>query len=292
MSQSAYEIKTPLITLRITIMEISRLHIHEEIIPEILLKLAEKIKHDGVFRDPVIVDEKTLVVLDGMHRVASIKHLGLKYIPVCLVDYDNPNINLYSWSRVVKQRQTDLDEARKLLLNSITKLGLRIVNIPDLDKGLGILSRRELTAIISLGRTNIGVKSRSREIKIIYDDVKRIEEATRVHGFEIEYYTEKDALELVNSNKAVATIIPPTITKKEVRDVALRGEVFIHKATRHVIPARPVGVNVPLAWLSGSYPLNEVQRMLVEYLSNRKLRTLPPGSILDRRYEEELYVFE
>lgn len=292
MSYLAYEIRTPLIDLKITIMEVSSLHLHEEIIPEILLKLAEKIKNDGILRDPIIVDEKTLTVLDGMHRVASVKQLGLKYIPVCLVDYDNPNISLYSWSRVIKSSHRDLDEARKYLIDSIAKLGLRMITIPSLEKGLNVLSKRELVAILTLGKTNIGIKSRTREIKTIYDDIKRIEEVINLRGFKIEYYTENDALKLVNSNEAIAAVIPPTITKNEVREVALKGVVFIHKATRHVIPARPIGINIPLEWLSGLYSLHEVQKMLIEHLSNRKLRTLPPGSVLDRRYDEELHVFE
>jgi hypothetical protein len=87
-------------------------------------------------------------------------------------------------------------------------------------------------------------------------------------------------------------LIPPVIKKSEVREVALRGEVFIHKATRHVIPARPLRVNVPLKWLTGELDLNSVREELVKYLSTRTVKTLPPGSVLDRRYDEELYVFE
>ncbi|MEM0199391.1 MAG: ABC transporter ATP-binding protein, partial [Desulfurococcaceae archaeon] len=91
---------------------------------------------------------------------------------------------------------------------------------------------------------------------------------------------------------AVAALISPVIRKNEVRAVALRGEVFVHKATRHVIPARPLNINVPLEWLSGKYDVNEVKRMIAEYLASRRIKRLPPGTVLDRRYEEELYVFE
>jgi hypothetical protein len=295
LSQTVYEIKTPSITLKITVAEVNSLHIHEEVIPELLSQLAERIRSNGVLRDPVIVDEKTLILLDGVHRVAAIRHLGLKYIPVCLVDYDDPNIKIYSWSRVVKSKKPtfrDLEEARKTLIDSVIKLGFRLTTIPNLEKGLEALGRRELASIMVLGRTPIGVKSRTREIKQLYEDIKRIERALILRGFDIDYDTEKDALESVHADEVVAVIIPPTITKKEVRDAALKGEVFIHKATRHIIPARPLGVNVPLDWLSGTRSLSDVQRMLVEYLSGKKLKTLPPGSIIDRRYEEEIYIFE
>ncbi|MEM0000333.1 MAG: ParB N-terminal domain-containing protein [Desulfurococcaceae archaeon] len=294
--QHAYEIKTPQITLKITVKEVDRLHIHEEIIPGILYWLVEKIKQDNAFKDPIIVDEKTLVVLDGMHRVAAVKELGFKYIPVCLVDYDNPSIGLYSWSRIIKIRSKeaykDLGEARRVVLDVLSKLGHRLVSVPGLDAGSEMLAKRELVGLLVLGKSLMGVKSGTRSIKLIYDSIKRIEEALTHRGFEIGYYTEKDSLGLVEKGEAAATLIPPTITKSEVRAVALRGEVFIHKATRHVIPARPLGINIPLDWLTGSYSLSEVEKMLVEHLSRRRIKKLPPGTILDRRYEEELYVFE
>jgi ParB-like nuclease domain. len=112
LSQTVYEIKTPSITLKITVAEANSLHIHEEVIPDLLSQLAEKIRSDGVLRDPVIVDEKTLILLDGVHRVAAVRHLGLKYIPVCLVDYDNPNIKIYTWSRVVKLKKPKFQRSR------------------------------------------------------------------------------------------------------------------------------------------------------------------------------------
>lgn len=295
-AQYVYEIKTPQITLKVTVREVNKLYIHEEIIPSILYWLVEKIKRDNVFKDPVIVDEKTMVVLDGMHRIAAVKELGFKYIPVCLVDYDNPSIGLYSWSRVIKiksrEAYRDFDEAGRVMLDALNRLGYRLVSVPGLNAGSEMLARRELVGLLVLGKSLIGVKSNTRSIKSIYDSVKRIEEALMHRGFEISYYTEKDSLDLVEKGEAVAALMPPTITKSEVRAVALRGEVFVHKATRHVIPARPLDINIPLDWLTGSYSLNEVEKMLVEWLLRRRVKRLSPGTVLDRRYEEELYVFE
>jgi hypothetical protein len=83
----------------------------------------------------------------------------------------------------------------------------------------------------------------------------------------------------------------PTISKREVVETALAGKVFIQKATRHVIPARPMFVNVPNEWLGGRLSLSEANDRLVALLSSRELKRLPPGQVLDRRYREELYVF-
>jgi len=294
----AYVIQAPAAVLKITLVEVDKLYIHEEIIPRILSWLAEKIVKDGVFKDPIIVDEKTLVVLDGMHRVAAAKELGFKYIPVCLVDYDNPNIGLYAWGRVVRVKEAaraaykDPDSAERAIRDSLSLLGYRLVRVASLEAGREALARRELSALLVFPSGFLGAKAATRDIKLIYDGIKRVEQVLENRGFEVGYYTESDAVDLVSKGEAVAALIPPTITKDEVRSVALRGEVFIHKATRHVIPARPLGIDVPLDWLTGRYSLEEARKMLVDHLSRRKIKRLPPGTVLDRRYEEELYVFE
>lgn len=294
--QGFYEIKTSSISLKITIDEVDKLYIHEEIIPSILHWLVNKIKQDGFFKDPIIVDEKTMVVLDGMHRVAAARELGYRYIPVCLVDYDNPNIGLYSWSRVVKvksrEAHKEIDNARRTVLDSINRLGFRLVTIPGFEAGLEMLSRRDLVGLVATAKTYIGIKATTKDIKLIYDNIKRIEETLIHKGFEIGYYTEKDALSLVEGEEAAAALIPPTISKNEVRSVALRGEVFIHKATRHVIPARPLNINIPLDWLMGLFDIVTIKKMLIDHLMHKNVKKLPPGTILDRRYEEELFVFE
>ena len=293
-----YIIETPGLTLKITAVEVDKLYIHEEIIPSVLKWLVDKIKSDGVFKDPIVVDEKTLVVLDGMHRVAAAKQLDFKYIPVCLVDYDSPLIGLYAWGRVFRVKSSakhiyrTVDDAVNSAVNTITSLGYRITTIQSLEAGFEALDKREIAGLLVTPHGIKGVKHVSKDIKMIYDGLKRIEVALENKGFEVGYYTEKDSVSMVQKGEAVATLIPPVIRKNEVRAVALRGEVFVHKATRHVIPARPLNINVPLEWLSGKYDVNEVKRMIAEYLTTRRIKRLPPGTVLDRRYEEELYVFE
>jgi len=290
-----YTVKTPKLELKITLVETSSLHIHEEIIPRILEQLVEKIKSDNVWTDPVIVDEKTMVVLDGMHRVAAAERLGFKYIPACLVDYDNPSIEVYAWSRVFKpiRRESKVLTVNylEILLKPLSTAGYRSIHIPGLEAGFEMLNRRDIIGVLLQGKKIVGLKSPVRDIKAIYDRVKGIENIAVNKGFIIEYYTEKDAVKLAESAEYVV-LIPPVIRKNEVREVALRGEVFIHKATRHIIPARPLRVNVSLNLLTGELSLDKAREELVKCLSRREIRVLPPGTVLDRKYEEELYLFE
>ncbi|MGC9011763.1 ParB N-terminal domain-containing protein [Thermogladius sp.] len=272
--------------LKISVEDLDKLHIHEEIIPSILKWLVEKIRSDKVFKDPILVDEKTLVVLDGMHRVAAAKEIGFKYIPVCLVDYDNESIELHAWGRVFAGGDW------RQLVDAIKSAGFHVRELDSMEEGQRLLSERRAVGVLVTPADIYVIPSGENDIKKIYDRVKEVESAIESMGFKISYMTEKDSIDAVKSGKAAASLIPPVITKDEVRRVALRGEVFTHKATRHVIPARPMNINVPLEWLTGDLPKDEVNRRVRELLSGKRIRRLPPGTVLDRRYEEELYVFE
>lgn len=287
LEKNYYEIKTPLITLKITIEEVKNLRIHEEIIPEILSWLVNKIKKDGFFKDPVIVDEKTLVVLDGMHRVAAVEKLGFPYIPVCLVDYDNPNIRLGSWCRIVKKGHGNFSDIKSF----IETLGFKIDTI-DRNAMFNLLSNRDIISALVHDNLFYGIYYSEKDIKKIYDLIKIIEEGLKKRDYEIGYVTEDEALMLAKNMEVLASIVTPSVTKNEVREVALRGEVFTHKTTRHVIPARPLNINIPLEWLTGEKSIDEIRRNLVKHLSRKRIKRLPPGTVLDRKYEEELFVFE
>ncbi|MGC9181297.1 ParB N-terminal domain-containing protein [Thermogladius sp.] len=272
--------------LKISVEDLDKLHIHEEIIPSMLRWLVEKIRSDKVFKDPILVDEKTLVVLDGMHRVAAAKEIGFKYIPVCLVDYDNESIELHAWGRVF------VGGDWRQLVDAIKSAGFHVGELSSMEEGQRLLSERRAVGVLVTPSGIYVVSSGENDIKKIYDRVKEVESTLVSRGFKISYMTEKDSIDAVKSGKAAASLIPPVITKDEVRRVALRGEVFTHKATRHVIPARPMNINVPLEWLTGDLPKDEVNRRVRELLSGKRIRRLPPGTVLDRRYDEELYVFE
>jgi len=106
------------------------------------------------------------------------------------------------------------------------------------------------------------------------------------------YATDRDAPARVASGEYSAGLVTPTLTKREVVETALAGHVFAQKTTRHIIPARPMFVSVPTGWLGGSVAADEANLRLRSLLASKRLTLRPPGQVLDRRYDEELYFFE
>lgn len=80
---------------KIVMMSLSGLKSHESVSQKRLKVIISKIRADGVFRNPVVVENQELIILDGHHRVAALKKLGAKKIPAYLVDYHSPDIRIY-----------------------------------------------------------------------------------------------------------------------------------------------------------------------------------------------------
>jgi hypothetical protein len=80
---------------KIVLVPIDELKPHEKGSPLYLELLKREILKDGALKYPIIADEKTHVILDGMHRWLVLKSLGYTLIPVMLVDaFQNPKVRV------------------------------------------------------------------------------------------------------------------------------------------------------------------------------------------------------
>ncbi len=77
-----------------------------------------------------------------------------------------------------------------------------------------------------------------------------------------------------------------------VVDAVKKKKRFAPKTTRHLIPARPLNVNVPTYWFKEDISLEEINKRFLKLLERKNLRRFGPGQVVDGRYyEEELFVF-
>ena len=88
-------LKTENKEVTIVLLPIDNLKPHEKGSPLYLELLEKEILSDGILKYPIIADEKTHVILDGMHRWLALKNLGYSLMPVILVDaFQNPKIRI------------------------------------------------------------------------------------------------------------------------------------------------------------------------------------------------------
>jgi len=283
---SAYVILNERLNLNIALIEINALLLHEEIIPELLEHLSWSIKKDGCLNHPIIVDAESLLVLDGVHRVEALKRLRCKCIPACLVDYKSPSIQVFNWYRVIG----GVDNLRRLL-SEVKTVGGSVEKVDKIKEGT--IGKSLVAAAIRTFNENFLVNHPFKSLPEAFDIIKRVEERLKNAGFSVGYETESDALQRLSKRQVDAVLCTPKLTKQAIIETARSGKTFVYKATRHVIPARPMRLCVPLNLLRDKRPLSKLNETLKSLLLKKKMKHLSPGSLFEgRRYEEDLYVFE
>lgn len=285
-SVMGFTIFHPLINLEIKLEAVDKLVVHEKILEQYLSRLVVELTSDKCLMHPVVVDRKSLVVLDGMHRMAAARELGWRVIPVCLLDYNNLNVSVRCWYRLGNPR-SNIERVTR----AIEELGFSLKE-RSVDDACALIEKREAMASIAFASKYYSIHGVQETIKDVYDAINEIELKLSSEGYSIGYETESDARRKMASREAFFMLMVPTVSKEEVVKAALSGQIFSHKTTRHVLPLRPLFINLPFEWLYRKSNLAKLNEKLVKHLSAKSFVRLPPGQILDRRYEEELYVFK
>jgi len=283
----SFKISSKNLELEIALAPITKLSLHEETIPKLVDEIASSILQEKIIKNPVIVDKSSLVVLDGMHRVEAAKKAGCLKMPVCLLDYFNPLIKVGVWYRTFNG-----ENLIEVLQEEALKLNLNLIELSFKEAKEALLNRQASTSFLT--REKCFLIEWQENLKKAYEIVKLIESKLVEAGKKVNYETEFDAeKKLLNKLVEMVMAVPP-VNKEDVVNFGLKGLVFPHKVTRHVIPARPMEINVPLKWLKDeSISLEEANNLLIDFLSKRKIEKIPPGSLFEgRRYEEEIFLFK
>jgi len=278
----AFVIKHKELDLRICLLSSDMLLLHEETIPDRVTELKKSFVDEGVVKDPIIVDANSHVVLDGMHRVAALRDLNCTCIPVCEVDYDDPSIRVGVWYRTLSGG-VHLSQLQKALSSC---------GIETVKASVDAVTMAE-TPLLAVLFADGGCLRMDATGWRVFEVLKVGERCVRVLGFSVSFETERDALESLVSRKTDAIVTLPRIDKALVREAGLSGRLLPHKVTRHVIPARPLSVNVPLNMLTGGdSTLKEANEEFVSSLRARRMTQRPSGAVIEsRRYEEETFIF-
>ncbi len=86
----------------VVLLPLAKLRAHERVCPQRLALVTRSIKDRGMIVNPVIVDKKTKVILDGHHRVAGLKKLGCRLTPAMEVDYYSGQVRVFPRRKNIK----------------------------------------------------------------------------------------------------------------------------------------------------------------------------------------------
>ena len=88
-----------LVTARFALVPINDLKTHEAAEPDRVRRVMKQMKSTGVVKKAIMVDSKSMVVLDGVHRLSALQMLGVVRVPAWLIDYSDEEVVVLSKDR-------------------------------------------------------------------------------------------------------------------------------------------------------------------------------------------------
>jgi len=287
-----YCIESDSLKLSLEVVPVSSLLPHEEILPHAVNKLMLEFKGRVELKNPIIVDENG-IVLDGNHRAIAFKELKFKYISVCRINYFSQAVKLKYWFRVF-ENCSDMRRIEHIL----KEMNVEIAPVTD---------QKALKEKIKTDDFSWGIQHGSffailrfdekivRDAVSAYAQIKKFQQKLAQEAHPLKYIPCGQVLEcnFDDELKENAIIIwTPRITKEMVVKAAKKGKVFAPKTTRHLIPARPLNVDVPVDWFRENISLEKINHRFRLFLEDKGLKRFGPGQIINGRYYgEELFVF-
>jgi hypothetical protein len=256
------------------IKPVSALRPHEETIASHVQGLAAEMKADGVQKDPIIIDQASLTVLDGMHRLAAFISLGLENAVCCSVDYASPAVKLGRWARVytLPNGFPFPEILRRFGLTRRSTLAQAFDALEGRDSGLALLTP-----------DSAYLPERGLDLELALEIMGDFDRTAETSGWKREFVPEDDVDVPLQSDRNLVLLVRK-LRKDDVVKSAISGRLFPCKTSMHLIDPRPVAVNFPMSELGGATSASLRRR-----LEGRHEQLLPPGSLYEgRRYKERL----
>ncbi len=234
-------------------VDVSEIMPHEEADKRVLEATRKYVTRSNRIKDPIIVDRRTGVILDGTHRYAVAKELKIEKLPAACVDYADYRIHVKGWVLNILGTTPVPDELAK---------EWKVSGHPRPGR-LTLFYRGEFYAS-DPGET-MELLRKARDIS------QRIEETG---GIVI-----RDAF----PKKGIPAIYLPYPSKPEIISNAIMHNLYPPKSTRHVVPGRPMNLNFPLG----------AECDIRELIFKRTMRLLRPQSKIGKKiFEEEVLYFK
>lgn len=197
------------------LLDIRRLRHHERVREDRTKWMMRSLKGREYFGPPIVVDKDSYVILEGHHRVNSLRRMGYRKVPAILVSYKK--IGVKSWCPVIPERL-----AEKFRLE---------------PSGLGL---RRAVSLLWKGRLGAGIVYRGRKVY-----VSKMRSGLEMRALARKFAESYVADDRVRHIEGKAIVVPAPISKRMIVEEARSGKRFPPKSTRHVLP-RMKKVRVPL----------------------------------------------
>ena len=252
-------------TLRI--LPLKSLILHEDHDNQRTLPLVEKLRAQGIIRNPPIVmplvdGSDRFMVLDGANRVTSLQEMEFPHIVAQVVEVSNPNVNLQTWNHVIWGIST------KALMSALRKVkGLGLVKV-DTHKSLDAPKYVPVQIRLPDGKFYLLTESPS-ELAGHINTLHKI-----VNVYKTRASLDRTSQTLIDSFKPIypdltALVIFPSFKIKTVLKLAAQKIVLPTGITRFTVSPRALHLNYPLHELSSGKPIEYKEAYLKTWIEER-----------------------
>ena len=240
---------------------------HEDCDPRRVDRLSQRLKAEGILKNPPIVaaipESEDYVVLDGANRALSFVNLGIPHIIAQLVSYRESGVEVDTWYHVVAGMDiTDFENA----LTLITGLHLQDCSLDEAR--LAMANRQAAACIISAN----GVRLVSNTSTTLKHDTALLNGLVSVYKGKADIFrASNDIWEIQKPYypNIIALVIFPRLSPEDIIHAAKSGEKIPTGITRHIIPHRALNINFPMDVLEEDWPLEKKRKWLQDWLMER-----------------------
>jgi hypothetical protein len=258
---------------QIEVLPVKELLPHEETISLNLKRLKEAMLNIGHLVDPVVIDKKTKLILDGHHRRKVLDLIECPNVTCQTVDYMSDKIKVGSWYPIFDN---------KGIQDVIATPNLKSEEV-DFEAGLKAVNTLQAAYMMC---QNIGGKTKSYLLNPGHYKLREmIEEQNFVFSTingSINWRYVSDDLASSYLDTGSTVLYRRTYSKPEIIKMAQDHTPFPPKSTRHCIPDRIIRLNMKLGWL------HEDKDEAFNYLKSMLEKRLYEGNV--RRYSEPVIV--
>jgi L-serine kinase (ADP) len=253
---------------RIQIVPLRECMTHEGVVDRWVDAIAANLLDQGLMKNPIVVTKpdrkRRRIVIDGMHRFAALRKLEIRDVVVYEVDYADDAIRLAGWDALTFRpfRATEFIRTLALPKNWTVKTVRDAASAQQ-----AVDDRRALVAIGDRrGKFALVVPRRRATVAQCVSTSRRIDSHLDAEGYRPLYVADTISLKDFTQRNATGIIIRAHYTKDEIVTRITAGRIFPRKSTRHVIPGRPLRVDIGIPLLRADISLRAKNRLLEEHL--------------------------
>ncbi len=242
---------------------------HEGVVKRWVDEIATNLQDAGVMKNPIIVTRPDRrgrrIVIDGMHRFAALRALEIADVLVYEIDYESDEIQLSGWDAMILRSF----DAKKFLHKHFTNTrGITMTTTRKAETAAAAVNTRAALAAVGdrRGPFHLITRGHTATVDECVQCSVQIDTALDAARLRPVYVADALSLEDFKRTDAHGIVMRPHYSKTEIQSRTLAGKLFPRKSTRHLIPHRPLRVDVGIALLRAQLPLAAKNKVLREHL--------------------------